>query len=94
LSFTYTSLYGQIKSSWTTRGGHTRWTVTLPANTGAELPLSPDRAATFTLEGMSLEKSKRVHLSTTQDGTPAYELVAGTYNFDVGAEQGSSLPKN
>jgi alpha-L-rhamnosidase len=94
LNFSYTSLYGQIKSSWTTHSGHSKWTVTLPANTKGELPLSPDRAASFTLDGLGLDKSKRVHLSTSADGGPVYELVAGTYVFDVAAEQGSSPPKD
>ncbi len=93
LSFSYTSLYGEIKSSWTTHGGHSRWTIILPANTKGELPLSPDRAVSFTLDGAGLDRSKRLHPLTSADGNPVYELAAGTYVFDISAEQSSSSPK-
>ena len=83
LDFSYSSLYGQIKSSWSTEGKHARWTVTLPANTSAELPLSPDQARSFTLDEVSLDKSKRLHLSNTAEGEQVYDLVAGTYVFNV-----------
>ena len=86
LNFTYTSLYGAIKSSWTVSGLHTSWTVTLPANTHGELPLSAEEASTYKLDGASLDKSKRVALSTSADGKPAYELVAGTYVFDIASK--------
>jgi alpha-L-rhamnosidase len=82
LEFLYASLYGQIKSSWTTAGRRANWNLTLPANTSGEWRLSPEEASSFTLNGVSLDRSDRVHLSSSIDGKQVYVLPAGSYQFE------------
>ncbi len=84
LTFTYASRYGEIKSSWSIQGKTTKWTVIIPPNAGAELPLSRDRAGSWRLDGTSLERNSRVHLSDAGAGEPVYHLDSGTYVFSIG----------
>jgi alpha-L-rhamnosidase len=77
LNFSYQSPYGQIKSAWSMTGGQTHWNVTIPPNTTAHLPLSAAEAASLTLDGTALARSKKMHAA----GNNVYELPAGTYSF-------------
>jgi len=79
LDFSYMSPYGEVKSSWTVHEREADWTVTIPANTTARLPLTHDRAEAFTLGGVKLAASPKVH-HTDAD---VYELEAGTYSMKV-----------
>ena len=81
LSFAYASPYGEIRSAWTMSGNEARWSVTVPANARAELPLS--HPANWLLDGQPLAKSGRVHAKTDDGGDAVYELAAGTYSFTV-----------
>jgi len=83
LDFTYASLYGPIKSSWSTRGAGTTWKVTIPPNSTGRLPLSAIQGEEFTLGGVTLEQSKRVKTADAADGSKFYELAAGSYLFEV-----------
>jgi alpha-L-rhamnosidase len=83
LDFSYASLYGPIKSSWSTRGAGTTWKVTIPPNTTGRLPVSVIQGEEFTLGGVPLEQSKRVKTASAEDGSKFYELAAGSYSFEV-----------
>ncbi|AXC10873.1 Alfa-L-rhamnosidase [Acidisarcina polymorpha] len=83
LDFSYQSLYGEIKSSWSIQGKHVQWKVTIPPNTTAQLPLSADQASSFTLDGIGLDRSKKVKLLKTEGNTQTYEFAAGSYSLEV-----------
>jgi alpha-L-rhamnosidase len=83
LDFAYQSLYGPIKSSWSMQGSHITWKVSIPPNANGRLPLSAVQTGEFKLDGVSLDKSKRLSLVSGDDGKQAYKLMAGTYVFDV-----------
>ena len=79
LDVRYQSSYGEIHSSWSIKGTTASWTVTIPPNTTAHLPLTASQQADYRLDGHPLADSKKLHAidSTT------YELSAGTYAFEV-----------
>ena len=78
LEFTYTSSYGEIKSSWTVKGSTAEWSVTLPANTTGRLELKAADAARWKLEGIAVSSSPLV--KKVEGG---FELPAGTYRFEA-----------
>jgi hypothetical protein len=82
LDFTYESSYGTVKSAWTVNGATARWTVTIPANARGRLPLTPKRAADFTIGGQPLAHNKTLK-ATTFGSESGYEIPAGTYTFEV-----------
>jgi hypothetical protein len=59
-----------------------KWQVTIPANSQAELHLTPTQEKAMKLEGVPLEKSARVKHSTSLGGSDTWLLDAGTYNFE------------
>jgi alpha-L-rhamnosidase len=79
LDVRYQSAYGEIHSSWSMTGTAATWTVTIPANTTAHLPLTSSQQGEYTLDGHPLGESKKLRAidSTT------WELPAGTYSFHV-----------
>jgi alpha-L-rhamnosidase len=82
LDFSYESAYGKIQSSWKVAGNVALWSVVIPANASARLPLPPAEAAHWKLDGKPLSASSTVKL--LRDATPAtYELPAGSYAFQV-----------
>jgi len=83
LDFSYLSAYGEIKSSWSTQNSLVTWKVTIPPNATGELPLSASQASSFTLDGASLDKSKKIQTGKAEDGKQVYVLTAGTYAFRV-----------
>ena len=83
LDFSYESPYGEIKSRWLTQGQSVVWTVTIPPNATAHLPLTAAQAAAFTLDGKKLAKSPKIRLLSNQDRQSTYELPSGTYSFKV-----------
>ena len=83
LDFSYESSYGEIKSSWTTQGSHVKWSVTIPPNATSELPLTANQAMSFTLDGLTLDRSRQVRLARTDGDRQVYSLAAGTYSFDI-----------
>ena len=85
LDFRYQSSYGEIRSAWSMKDTAVEWTVTIPPNTTAHLPLSPSQQDKFTLNGEGLSKSKKVRLLSGTEDHPTYELPAGTYSFRVTA---------
>ena len=83
LDFSYASLYGPIKSSWSVEGLRTTWTVAIPPNVRGQLPPSFADGKSVLLGGVDLQKSARVKLVKDEDGKGAYELEAGTYRFAI-----------
>ena len=86
LDFTYQSPYGPIKSSWSSQGSMATWKITIPPNANGELPLAVVRSGQFTLDGVSLDKSKKIKLKSGDDGSQSYELAAGSYVFAVNSK--------
>jgi alpha-L-rhamnosidase len=83
LSFDYASSYGPIHSDWNISGQTAEWHVVIPANTTAWLALTPDQAAKYKLDGVSIAESKLAK-AEIRDGASGYQLESGTYNFLVG----------
>ncbi len=79
LEFSYDSSYGRVASAWTVTGQEATWNLTIPPNAKGQLPLSPSNATSFTLDGMDLARSNKLHAA----GNDSYELPAGTYSFKV-----------
>jgi len=77
LNFSYDSPYGVVTSNWKTVGADVVWSVTVPPNSMATLPLASSKQYSMTLDGQPLEKSSKVHAN----GSVGYELPAGTYSF-------------
>ncbi len=82
----YTSDYGVIRSAWTAEeGSMTGYDVTVPANTGATLYL-PFRGRVIPCEGITVTgEAVRNGLKVT-----VLELSAGSYHFDIGAEEAAA----
>jgi alpha-L-rhamnosidase len=78
LEFSYTSSYGEIRSSWTVKGKTVEWNVTLPANTTGRLELKAGEAALYKVDGTQLSESLLV--KKVDDG---FELAAGSYRFEI-----------
>jgi alpha-L-rhamnosidase len=85
LRFDYASSYGPIHSDWTIKGTEAEWHLTIPANTTGWLGLSAGDAVKYKLDGGPLTQSKTIK-AVTRDGQSGYELVAGSYSFQVGVE--------
>ncbi len=83
LDFSYDSRYGQIHSSWSVKGSTAAWNLKIPPNTTAELPLTASQQTAFSLDGVPIASSKRVHATGETDGRRTYLLPAGTYSFSV-----------
>jgi alpha-L-rhamnosidase len=79
-SGSYDSVYGTIRSGWTAQDGvMTGYDVTVPANTSATLYLPVAAETAEVCEGVTFAGTE------THNGieTAKFELVAGTYHFDV-----------
>jgi alpha-L-rhamnosidase len=95
VAFDYASSYGPIHSDWTikedketagkettARGTVFAWKLTIPANTTGWLPLAPDQAAKYKLDGVPLKQSK-LATATTRAQQSGYSLQSGSYTFVV-----------
>src|SRR5437879_11653219 len=54
LDFSFASSYGIVRSAWSVAGRRVNWTITIPPNTSAELPLSTEMARAFRVDGKPL----------------------------------------
>jgi alpha-L-rhamnosidase len=79
IDFNYQSPYGEIKSAWVVRGSDVDWTVTIPANTTARLPLPASRVSAFTINGKPLADNPNLSLLSEDAATKVFKLAAGTY---------------
>jgi alpha-L-rhamnosidase len=83
LDFTYQSPYGTLRSAWSVHGTKVSWTITIPPNARARLPLPSNEASAFSIDGEPLKHTSKLLLSSSEGGTEVYELPSGTYSFDV-----------
>jgi alpha-L-rhamnosidase len=77
LNFSYESPFGTVTSNWKMQGSDVVWNVTIPPNSTAVLPVAASNASSFTIDGLPLSKSSKVH----SDGGDIYTMPAGTYSF-------------
>ena len=82
VDFDYQSAYGPIHSGWTVKGNSVAWRVTVPANATGWLPLNPEQAANYKLEGVPIAASHLVK-AETRNGQDGFELPAGAYTFEA-----------
>jgi alpha-L-rhamnosidase len=78
VDFSYPSQYGVIRSTWTLKGSTAEWKVTIPANTTGRLDVSAADAARYSLDGVSLMKSRQLRVANGP-----VELPAGSYTLSV-----------
>jgi alpha-L-rhamnosidase len=83
LDFTYQSPYGALRSAWSVHGTKVSWTITIPPNAKARLPLTSSEASAFSIDGEPLKHTSKLLLSSSEGGTEVYELSSGTYGFEV-----------
>src|SRR3984893_16017376 len=82
LDFAYQSPYGTLRSAWSVHGTKVSWTITIPPNSKARLPLTPSEANAFSIDGEPLKHTSKLLLSSSDGGTEVYELSSGTYGFE------------
>jgi len=85
VSAVYDSAYGEIRSAWAYENGKLTYTITIPANTTAQLrlPVEQPDTMTYTEEGLTF-----VEL----DGSVAvFEAVAGTYTVQTAVTENCYL---
>ncbi|MBV8113186.1 MAG: hypothetical protein JO300_00475, partial [Silvibacterium sp.] len=87
LDLRYASRYGDIRSAWQLKGSTVQWSVTIPPNTSAQLPLDSRQQTAFTLDGAPIAQSAKIHAAGEMQGRTVYVLPAGTYSFTVATEQ-------
>ena len=64
LDFAYETPYGKVHSTWTVKGSAVSWTVTVPPNATAQLPVAKTNASDFRIDGVPLGSSRKVgHLA-------------------------------
>jgi alpha-L-rhamnosidase len=85
IAFDYDSAYGPIHSDWKVTGGTAQWHVTIPANTTGWLPLSAVEAVKYKLDGGNLIGSP-LATPSTRSGQNGFELVPGSYTFQIQIE--------
>jgi alpha-L-rhamnosidase len=83
LDFSYESSYGTIRSAWSVSGNIATWNLTIPANATGHLPLTQIQAQAFTRNGHSLSGNKSIHALPGRGEGSEYELLAGSYQFEI-----------
>jgi alpha-L-rhamnosidase len=83
LDFSYLSPYGKLRSAWSVKGTKASWTITIPPNAKARLPLTANQASAFSIDGQALNHTPKLQLSSSAGGIEVYELSSGTYLFEV-----------
>jgi alpha-L-rhamnosidase len=83
----YASHYGEIGSSWSMKGSAVQWNVTVPPNTTAQVRLSAREQNEYSLDGVAIAKSDKVHAGGEANGRTIYVLPAGSYSFKVAGGQ-------
>ncbi len=87
LEFSYASRYGEIRSAWSMKGSTATWNVTIPANTTAQMPLTSGQQRAFSLDGVPIAISRRLHADSSAQGETTYILPAGSYSFSATSAQ-------
>jgi len=76
------TLYGLVKSDWKTENGRLRLTVTIPANTTADVILPGAGAAAVTEGGTELSKVKTLKGVAREGDHLKVSVGSGTYQFE------------
>jgi alpha-L-rhamnosidase len=84
VDFSFDSPYGAIRSSWNATGKTASWKLTIPPNSTGRLALTQGEAERFTLDGAPLAENTAIRSVGRGEKQRAYELPAGTYQFEVG----------
>jgi alpha-L-rhamnosidase len=79
----YDSLYGRIESSWAKTGTGYQYRLVVPANTTATLYLLAPQERNVTEGGGRAAKAAGVKFLRLEKGKVAYELSAGSYEFET-----------
>lgn len=87
LSFSYESPYGTVRSSWKATDSSAVWTVTIPPNTRGHLTLADTEARAYSTDGIAIGHSPLVRTAGRVGDQNIYELLAGTYSFNVRTTQ-------
>ncbi|MEP7357512.1 MAG: glycoside hydrolase family 78 protein, partial [Anaerolineales bacterium] len=82
------SPYGRIESGWTLADGAFELSVTVPANTEAEVHLPADTVEAVMESGVALSETKGVREARTEAGQVVVRVASGRYQFLVKAERG------
>jgi alpha-L-rhamnosidase len=82
IDFSYDSPYGRIHSSWKVDGKTAVWHLSVPPNTTAELPLSPDQGKRYSINGKPLSESSEIRASAS-GARNVYRFPPGMYTLTV-----------
>ncbi|WP_144549232.1 glycoside hydrolase family 78 protein [Bacillus sp. X1(2014)] len=77
----YDSVYGRISSGWELKNGTFNYSVTVPANTTANVYLPATDVNKVKEGGQPIAKAKGVKFIEFKDGKAVYELESGSYEF-------------
>jgi alpha-L-rhamnosidase len=81
VDFSYESPFGTVRSAWSVSGQRVNWTVSIPPNASAELPVSAGMAGALKLDRKPLADT---HFKfKTRANETVYELPAGIYTFEA-----------
>ena len=83
LDLAYQSVYGPIRSAWTSSSSESVWKVTVPPNTKGILPIPAEQLSLWTLEGQLVAHSSKLKSISKQGPEELFELPAGSYNFTI-----------
>jgi alpha-L-rhamnosidase len=78
----FDSMYGQIASRWETVNGKLRLTVTVPANTSAQIHFPNANSAHIHEGGKAISEKHGVKYTGVVDGRCVYEVGSGIYRFE------------
>jgi hypothetical protein len=73
-------------------GGTATWNVTIPPNSQGRLSLTSAEAQRYTLDGVALAQSHKVHAASNADGEATYDFPAGSYQLSVAQQADADAP--
>jgi len=79
----YDSAWGRIESGWSLTKEGLTYTATVPANTTARLFLPSARVQEIREGGRPIQGRPGIRFLGMQDGKATFELMSGTYRFDL-----------
>lgn len=81
LDLSYESPYGTVRSRWTATQDEVTWTITIPPNARAQLPLASSQVGIYFLDGHPITQSPYARVIARSSDQNVYELAAGTYSI-------------
>lgn len=79
----YDSVHGRIVSEWKKEGGKFTLHVVVPPNTSAAIYLPTDNPDSILESGRPVTKSVGVAFSRIKDGDSVFDVLSGSYSFEV-----------